>query len=437
MKYWVGTLIIGMLAIGAVQGTGPVDSPFSTEPRVAVAKSLSDVGFLSSLGEKQPFRRVRKGDTLYSRDLLLTLPGFRVELEPSGKGVGILMWGNLPELSSSPVLESAIILHDSKAYDLDLTLLRGRVILTNTKEKGSAKIWLRTEENAVEFDLEEPGTQVAIESYGRWPAGIPFYPNRKRGDDPTRSWEIFVLKGRLGIKAARTSWTMTAPPGRSYFYGDSINGPYDGGPQPVQSVPDWADPKAIPDKTAKMMRSVMEAYAGKLAGTDPNTLIGDYFKLAAEDKDTTRAAMVRKVLVTSLTALDEVKKVVELLETSPYPEVRDSAVIGLRHWIGSRGGRDDKLYNILMEESGYSKNEAAAIMEMLHSPFDRDAIETYQTLIAFLKHRRQAIRELAHWHLIRLEPKGAEIPYDASGSAEERAKAVAAWLKLKAGEGKE
>jgi hypothetical protein len=86
---------------------------------------------------------------------------------------------------------------------------------------------------------------------------------------------------------------------------------------------------------------------------------------------------------------------------------------------------------LLMDKLGYTKVEAAAVMEMLHSPFEREAVETYQTLIAFLKHRKQAIRALAHWHLVRLEPKGADIPFRASASAEERDKAVEAWSKLK------
>jgi hypothetical protein len=436
MKWKMCILLAGLLAVAGVRSAGPVDSPSSTEPRVEVAKVLTNVGFYRSPGVGERFQRALKGDTLFSRDLHVALPGFKVEIEPASKKVGVLLWGNLPELSSSPVLESAVIFHDTKSYDLDVTLLRGRIVLTNTREKGSAKVWLRTEENAVELDLEKPGTQVALETYGRWPAGIPFYPNRKRGDDPTRSWEVFVLQGELTIKAARTTWSMTAPPGRAYFFGDSINGPHDGGPQPAKTVPDWADPKATPDKTAKLMAAVVDDYAGKLTGDDVRTVIEGYFKMAAKDTNPERAAMVRKVLVTSLTALDEVQFVLDLLNTSPYPEVRDSAVIGMRHWIGVRGGRDDLLYKMLMDKLGYSKVEAGAVMEMLHSPFDRDAVETYQTLIAFLKHRKQAIRELAHWHLIRLEPKGADIPYSASGTEEERAKAVAAWTKLKLSDAK-
>jgi hypothetical protein len=436
MKKWMSVVLAGLLAVAGLRSAGPVDSPSSTEPRVEVAKVLTNVGFYRSPGVGERFQRALKGETLYSRDVHVALPGFKVEVEPASKKLGVILWGNLPELSSSPVLESAVIFHDTKWYDLDVTLLRGRILLTNTQEKGSAKVWLRTEENAVELDLEKPGTQVALETYGRWPAGIPFYPNRKRGDDPTRSWEVFVLKGELTIKAARTTWSMSAPPGRAYFFGDSVNGPHDGGPQPAKTVPDWADPKAVPDKSAKLMTEVLADYAGKMSGDDIREVIEGYFKLAAADKNQDRARMVRKVVVTSLTALDEVQTVVDLLNTSPKSDVRESAVIGLRHWIGVRGGRDDLLYKLLMEKLGYTKNEAGAVLEMLHSPFDREAVETYQTLIAFLKHRKQSIRELAHWHLIRLEPKGAEIPYSASGSEEERIKAMAAWTKLKLSEGK-
>jgi len=431
MKKWMSVVLVACLGVAGLRATAPVDTPSSTEPRVAVAKVLSEVGLYRSLGVGERYQRVLKGETLSSRDVHVALPGFKVEIEPASKTVGLLLWGNLPELSDSPVLESAVIFHDTKAYDLDLTLLRGRIVLTNTREKGSAKVWLRTEENAVELNLEQPGTQVALETYGRWPAGIPFYPNRKRGDDPTRSWEVFVLKGELTIKAARNTWTMTAPPGRAYFFGDSINGPYEGGPQPAKSVPAWADPKAVPDKAAKLMAAVIADYAGKLSGDEPGAVIQGYFKLADADADKERAAMVRKLVVTSLTALDAIDRVVDLLNSSPHEEVLQAAIIGLRHWIGVRGGRDDLLYKLLMDKLGYTKVEAAAVLEMLHSPFEREAVETYQTLIAFLKHRKQAIRALAHWHLVRLEPKGADIPFRASASDEERAKAVEAWSKLK------
>jgi hypothetical protein len=85
---------------------------------------------------------------------------------------------------------------------------------------------------------------------------------------------------------------------------------------------------------------------------------------------------------------------------------------------------------VLRDELNYTKAEAETIMQMLHSPFDRGQAETYETLIAYLKHRKQAVRELAYWHLSRLTTVGRDIAYDAAAPAAERNKAVAAWKKL-------
>src|SRR5262249_15597089 len=67
---------------------GPLDAPVSSEPRVPVATVLSAAGFVSSKGTAEPFVRVLPKDTVYSRDLLLVLPGFSAELQPTrSKGV--------------------------------------------------------------------------------------------------------------------------------------------------------------------------------------------------------------------------------------------------------------------------------------------------------------------------------------------------------------
>ncbi|NBO93703.1 MAG: hypothetical protein EBV06_15545 [Planctomycetia bacterium] len=429
MRFAAGLCTV-LLLVPVVWAAGPIDTPTSTEPRVALATSKSQVGLVGSEGVGKSYSRIANGDTLYSRDIHVALPGFKVNLEPASKAVDLLLWGNLPEQSSSAVLESVVILHDSKAYDLDFTLMRGRVVLTNTKESGSAKVWLRTEKVAVELVLVQPGTQVALELYGRWPAGVSFHRERKTADEPTQLWEIFVLKGDVQIKAAKTTWAMAAAPGRSYFQGDSVNGPDPGGPQQVKETPDWADPKAKPTKVGILADEVIKEYAGKLKGEEPGAVAQAFFALSLKDKIAERGAMVRQIVVTTLAALDEVDKVVDLLETSPNHDARKAAVIGLRHWIGAREGRDDKLHDLLIENRHYTKVEADVILNLLHSPFDPNVAETYDTLIAYLKHRKQAVRELSHWHLTRLAPLGRDIPYDAHGPAEERAKAADAWRKL-------
>src|SRR5262245_54666699 len=79
----------------------------SSEPRVPVAKVVSDVGVLASEGAGEPFQRVRPREAVYSRDRLVCLPGLRAELEPRPKSVRLTLWGNLPQLSDSPALESS------------------------------------------------------------------------------------------------------------------------------------------------------------------------------------------------------------------------------------------------------------------------------------------------------------------------------------------
>src|SRR5262249_2196488 len=148
------------------------------------------------------------------------------------------------------VLESSVILHDSRAYDLDFTLVRGRVVLTNTKEKGAAKIWLRGADG-VELVLPEPGDSAALELYGRWPTGVPFSLKHKPSDGPVRLWEVHVIKGHLEIKAGQTEWNMAAPPGPAYFHGDSVDGPARSGPERRAKLPAWADPKAPVPELAK------------------------------------------------------------------------------------------------------------------------------------------------------------------------------------------
>jgi uncharacterized protein (TIGR03000 family) len=425
----LAALLVGWYGTAA-SPSGPLDAPESLEPRVPAAKLLSFPGLFSSKGVGQAFSRNPKGTTLYTRDLLVAVPGFKVQIEPAGQSVGLTMWGNLPGQSDSPVLESVVVLHDSKAYDLDFTLVRGRVVLTNTKKAGPAKVWLRATKAAVELVLPEPGDQVALEIYGRWPAGESFSLKRRPGEGPVQLWQVYCLKGQLEIKAGQTRWGMAAPPGACYFHGDSKDGPNAGGPERRAKLPAWADPAAKPSPLAKKVQAVVDAYTSKLQGDDAEEAGAQLLAFAEKDPDKERAAMTRTLVTYALAAADRVGEVAKMLNDSPDAAVRHTAVVALRHWIGSREGRDEKLYVKLQEDLGFTRNEAETVLQMLHSPFAPDQPETYETLIAYLKHRRQAVRELAAWHLVRLAPAGRKIAFDAAAPAAQRDKAANEWKKL-------
>jgi len=322
-----------------------------------------------------------------------------------------------------------VVLHDTRAFDLDLTLVRGRVVVTNTRAKGAARVWLRAAAG-VALTLPEPGDSVAFEVYGRWPTGEPFSRTRKAGDGPISLWEVHCLKGSLEIQANKTTWAMSAAPGAAYFHGDTSAGPAAGGPQKRANPPAWADPKAPASPLAATVAAVVESYSGMLRDKDLEEIGGDALALADKEKDPKKARAMRQLAIHAMIALDEPERVADLLGNSKIPEVRQFAVAGLRHWIGSGDRRDTMLDDMLQDDLGYTRKEADTFMQMLHSPFDRNQAETYGTLITFLKHHKQAIRELAHGHLSRLAPEGRHIPYDASASAADRAKATAAWKKL-------
>jgi hypothetical protein len=426
----LAVVVVGLMAIPGRSDRGPIDLPASTEPRVAVAKGPAGTGLRVSQGVGEPFKRPQAGASLYSRDLLLALPGFQADVVPNSKGVKLTLYGNLPELSDSNALESAVTLHDTSVYDLDCTLLRGRIVLTNTKKEGEAKVWLRTGLAGVQMTLHEPGDRVAVEISGRWAPGVPFSLKPGPKNRPVALWDVYVLKGKMDAKAGKNEFSMSAPPGRAYFHGDSVNGPAEEGPQPLKELPSWADPKALKAPALKMAQEVAVTYRKIIDETDESERVATLLAAAAKDKDKDRALMLRRLVVFALAAMDSVDEVAKLLNESKYAEVRQTAVIALRHWIGAGAGRDEKLYHVLIDDVRFTKGEAETLMQLLHSPFDPEQAETYETLIAYLNHRRQAVRELAHWHLVRLAPVGRKIPFDASAAQAVREKSAAAWEKL-------
>jgi hypothetical protein len=186
----------------------------------------------------------------------------------------------------------------------------------------------------------------------------------------------------------------------------------------------------------KVIESIVEKYRDKVkAADDVEEAAAELLASAAKDKDAARAAMTRRLVVAASAALDHVDRVIDALDNTKYPDMRRSAVISLRHWIGAAPGRDDVLYGRLIDEFSYTKAQAETLMQLLHSPFQADQPETYEALIAYLKHTKLAVRELAHWHLLRLAPSCRDIEYDAAAPAADRARGYETWKKrIPAGE---
>jgi hypothetical protein len=362
-----------------------------------------------------------------SRDRLLALPGLKATVE--APGVTLTLFGNLPQLSLFPGLESEVVLHDSKAYDLDLTLRTGRVVLTNAQKKGPARVWLRLPGESWQVVLAEPGDAAAVELYGRWPLGTTFTKEPGANGSPTQSAVLLVIKGQAEVTTDTHCLVLGAPPGPAALHWDSVSGA-EAAPRVRKVLPPWADPKAAVPAQGATLDEVVGGYQEQLkAGKPAAAALEAVLDAAEKDKDKPRAALAATVAVLGLGALDQAR-VAELLADEHSADVREAAVLAARHWIGKSADREQLVYRHLTDRLGYSPREAEAVLQLLHSPFDPDQPETYEVLIRGLQSKRLAIRELSRWHLYRLTDVGKDIAYDAAAPEAERDKAVKAWEKL-------
>jgi hypothetical protein len=403
--------------------------PLSWEPRVVLAKSLSRIGSL--LVNEQPgqsWRSVGLRGDIYSRDMLLALPGMQASLETSPRAVELSLWGNLPKLSDFSGLESAVILHDSRSYDLDFTLRRGRVLVTNRKTTGPARVWLRIEGAAFQLTLSEPGDSVGLGLYSFWPRGVPFSLSPKPEEAHVHTLNILAIKGQADVKVSGVQHSLSAPPGPSFFHWDNVNGP-DAAPRHRRQLEVWADPSRVPtpsEGTRGYERAIAK-YQAAAKDNDLRTALFDLLSTAAKEQDREQAQATTEFAVFGLAAVNDIERVMQALDDPNQAEARRAATIALRHWIGNHAGRDRLLYQFLIDRLSYSKAQAATVLQLLHDAYAADDPVTYETLIDYLSHPKLCIRELAWRHLLHLVPENIVVSYNPAASPTERAKACTAW----------
>jgi hypothetical protein len=418
-------LLVLLMAPAGVPAAAAADQPppGAKEKRSAVGKCLSPAGTLFGReASSNAWHGIPQQAGVFTTDLLMALPGDRATIHLKDGAVRLTLWGNLPEFSAASVLESAVTLHANPAADVDLTLERGRVVLARDKGKEPIKVRLHFHGHTWELVLDEVETEVALELYGHWPPGAPFRLKAEPADSPVAALMVFVLKGQADLKRTTTQNSLRAPPGPAFFQWNSVSGS-DVGPKRRDKVPPWAE---------KGPRNTPEAQAFQTAVERQRRQLGDMVPAAALAKSLDQPdSASRQLAVYSLAALDETASAVAALENS-HRDVRDAAVLALQHWIGRGPGQDGKLYQLLTGRDQYSPQHAETLLHLLHdfSRDDLDRPETYETLIAYLRHSKPAIRTLAAGYLYRLAPAGKTIAYNPLGSEDQRDKAYKEWKAL-------
>jgi hypothetical protein len=210
---------------------------------------------------------------------------------------------------------------------------------------------------------------------------------------------------------------MAAPPGPAFFRWDSQT-----------KTPDLEHLDKLPseffrDEEGKKRFALLCKAAEGLGDKEGSKRIA----LLMKSKD----PIEREVAVTAAGAFDDLPRLLEALKDDQNADVRRQAVLVLRHWLG-RGPGQIKALAQAAAGLGYPMASNKTVVHLLFGfdDHERRQPQTYELLIENLKHKQLAIRELAHWHLVRLAPAGQKIAYDAAAPEAQRLAAAALWEKL-------
>jgi hypothetical protein len=375
---------------------------------------------LHQTNPNEPWQRLVRGNTVATGERLLSLPGYRSEVRLES-GVQLLLWGDLPD-STLPlvILESEVMLHDNPAVDADLTLLRGRISLANHKAQGPARVRLRFHNELWDLTLLENGAEAALELIGLPEVGFSKEAGKNSG--PVVVLGLYVLQGPVNLKVGNVTHLLREPVGPGYFNWNSISGAAPG-PGTMDSLPPWGRKLPTRGKDAQAMRLAQDKLASHMWSKATVEIV---LQEALKERD----APSRMLAVYCFGATDDLSNLTDALVDETHPELRAPAIATLRHWIGLAADHDIKLYSAL--EGTYGARPAEIVMDLLHPYSDRQKQEpeTYETLIAYLKNEKLAIRVLAYSHLLALVPEGKKIPYDPAGRPDQRELAYADWKKL-------
>ena len=414
-----GISSISVIIVAVIYTTlGPVAQNALSQEKSEPARCIAANGVVLTPSLKGSWGSLVVNAEIPADVLLIALFGAEFTL-PSGN-VSVRAIADVGERGPVPVLEAALRFHAPKSADLEVSLERGILILTNTKKSGSARVRLRFRAEIIEITLDEPKARLAIQVYGRHVPG-PVKLDDPKEDDPVAYIVFLALEGHAVITTEKHAARLHVAPGPGLYWWDSVTRA--GEVVRFEKTPDFAKPMTeVERKSFETICGFAKAWAG-----EPGDIAMTLQNAAGKPN-----ATERKAGVVALGALGELSRLMQVFNNKEHADTRDMAILVLRHWLGREPGQVSRLYGHLTKVEKYSSAQARTLLHLLNGieAEKRHEPETYDLLIQELKHSKLPIRELAHWHLVRLAPEGKSIAFDAAGDESQRLMAVEAWRRL-------
>jgi hypothetical protein len=413
------------------------------------------------------WKRLVPGGRVQADEPLVSLPGYASSIRLPG--VRLLLSGNIPAFSRDSImdllLESAVVLRANPNFDADLTVLRGRVVLTATKP--GARVRLRFHKQLWDLTLTAADTEVGIDLMRQFPPEA----NWREGEAPQTLLFLCVLQGKASLKVKEdVIHELEAPPGAALVSWDNKGGPPAAPLRVEKAPPIWSKDSPIaewkrerqeiqqkieklPADKARELKAYHDSLGGRIKSAEAMTSALEPLSKSITDSQSVSAALVegsrpahdlahRLLSIYALSALDEVVPLLGVLarEKEDAGPDRDAAVYAMRRWLSRDAEQGKLLYRddrrprtgLLLSKPNTPK-EAELILTLLHDFPSGEAgtKELFELLVHYLASDNLAIRELAGWHLVRLSQGMSKIPpFDAAWPADQRAASVAEWQKL-------
>jgi hypothetical protein len=350
------------------------------------------------------WRRLKPGARVFTNDRLVSLPGYASEVHLNS-GVHLLLRGHVPQLSLFPEMDylqdCAVVLHKGKALDADLTLERGRLFVSNHKDKGSATVRLRFEKQVWDLTLQ-PDAEVVLDLLRRNRSDIDYIHD----EESLATLHLFVLHGKAGLAIGYQRYPdLSPPPGPAYFVWDN-KGPGVQGPIKQDKVPPFfAKMLPVSNRAAEDMNLALKEISLRMPTDNPVAALDEVLQKSKQP-------MQHRLAIYCLGALDQVRKLIDILgDPAPLRALdRDTAIFTLRRWLGRGAAQGRLLFDgkkrsgILLDGPMYRFREAEILFVLLHDFTVEASVkpETYELLANYLLSDKVAIAELARWHLVRL-----------------------------------